>query len=230
MKIVKKIIIGLITIILSLILIYNIYNFVNLKILKKDLSTLNGYAVLEVISGSMEPTLNIGDYIVINTKIKDVKENDIITFKDINGAFVTHRLVSINDNTIITKGDNNNTVDEEMPASSLIGKYLFKINGLGKLMASLKNPLVSIMIFIIGILICFLISTDKEGNAILDSEEKEFLEYLEEKEGKDKKSSFFDRIKNLFKKKKKVRVRKKKKKRVKKKSPKKMKKKKRKRK
>ena len=38
-----------------------------------------------------------------------------------------------------------------------------------------------IMILIIGVLVCFLVSTDKEGKAILTEDEKEFLEFKEYK-------------------------------------------------
>ena len=52
-----------------------------------------------------------------------------------------------------------------------------------------------IMILIIGILICAFISTDKEGNPILDEEEKEYLEfkeYLKKKKKNEKKDSNLD--------------------------------------
>ena len=185
MKTVKKILITIVTIILILVLVFNIYNFVQIKILKKDLATINGYAILEVVTGSMEPTIKTGDLIVINTKDKNIKEKDIITFYDVNDAFVTHRLIKIDGDMMITKGDNNNTEDEALPIKNIVGKYVFKISGLGILIASLQKPFVSIMIFIIGILVCFLVSTDKNGNPILEEDKKEFQEFLELKNKQD---------------------------------------------
>ncbi len=184
MKVVKKVIIIIMEILLGVLLVFNIYNFVGLKIFKKDLMTINGYALLEVISGSMEPTLKIGDLIIIDTNDKEVKENDIVTFYDVNGSFVTHRIKEIKDKMMITKGDNNNTVDEEMPLKNIVGTYKFKINGLGTLITSLKNPLVSGIIFIIGILICYLISFDKSENI----DDGEYQEFLKEKNSKVKKN------------------------------------------
>ena len=154
MKILKRILLGTVTIILGLLLIFNIYNFINIKILKNDFTSINGYVILEVVSGSMEPTIKVGDLIVINTKDQHYQENDIVTFYDTNGAFVTHRIVSIQDDKMITKGDNNNTSDEATPISNIVGKYVFKIGFIGSLITALKNPVVSIMIFILGILIC----------------------------------------------------------------------------
>ncbi len=192
MKIVKKVIFSLITLILVIVLLFNLYNFISLKILKKDLPTIGGYAILEVATGSMEPTLKIGDLIIINTKEKNYQENDIITFYDVNNSFVTHRLVSLNDDTMITKGDANNTVDESLPSKNIVGKYLFKIGGLGLILKSLRSPFVSGMILIIGILICYFLSLDKDGNLII--EEEDFNEFIENKE--EPKESFIKKITN----------------------------------
>lgn len=178
MKLIKNIFIKLIWLILILLVTFNIYNFVSINVLKKDIASINGYAVLEVVSGSMEPTIKIGDIIVINTKADDYESGDIITFYDVNGSFVTHRLVSIDNGKMITKGDANDSEDEEMNSNSIVGKYVTKINGAGKLMASLKNPFVMLLIMVIGIVLCLLMSTD--DNLIpkdLTDEEKAYLEY-----------------------------------------------------
>lgn len=183
MKLLKKILLTFITVFVVLLVTFNVYNFVSIKLLHKDLALVNGYAVLEVISGSMEPTIKIGDLIVINTNEEKYGLGDIITFRDINGSFVTHRIINIEDNVMVTQGDANDSPDEEMSVSSIVGKYEMRIPGAGKLMTSLKNPLVMILILAIGIIICFLASTDDELNPVdLTEEEKEFLEYKKNKE------------------------------------------------
>lgn len=184
MKIFKKIITIIISIILLLILSFNIFNFISIKLLGNELPTINGYGVLEVISGSMEPKISIGDMVIIDTKIKDYKVKDIVTFKDINGSFVTHRIVEIKDDEIITRGDANNTIDDAIKKEQIVGRYVYKINGLGALIKSLRSPLTLIMIMIIGIITCVLVSTDSKGNIILTKEEKEYLEFLESKKNK----------------------------------------------
>lgn len=183
MKLLKKILLTFITVFVVLLVTFNVYNFVSIKLLHKDLALVNGYAVLEVISGSMEPTIKIGDLIVINTNEEKYGLGDIITFRDINGSFVTHRIINIEDNVMVTQGDANDSPDEEMSVSSIVGKYEMRIPGAGKLMTSLKNPLVMVLILAIGIIICFLASTDDELNPVdLTEEEKEFLEYKKNKE------------------------------------------------
>lgn len=184
MEKIKKIIFGILSTLLVIILVFNVYNFICIKVLGHDLATINGYAMLEVVSGSMEPTIHKGDMIIIDTKARYYTDKDIITFYDKEGSFVTHRILSIDlDNgTMVTKGDNNNTKDASSSLTNVVGKYVTKLTGIGILLASFKNPFTMVMIFIIGLLACVLLSTDKDGNPILDSDELEFKKFLEEKE------------------------------------------------
>lgn len=185
MKRVKKIIFVILSILLGLILIFNVYNFILIKVLHKDLASINGYALLEVVSGSMEPTIHKGDMIIINTKENDYKENDIITFRGSEGEFITHRILKIDEDFLVTKGDNNNSEDNPIKSSAIVGKYVTKIKGAGTILTSFKNPFTLVMIFVIGLLACFLLSTDTDGNPLLDKDEKEFQEFLKEKNKKD---------------------------------------------
>lgn len=202
MKVVKSILVKLIYAILIILASYNIYNYVCINVLKQDLPTINGYGTLEVISGSMEPTIKVGDLIIVNTKYDELKENDIITFYDEKGSFVTHRIIEIKDGEYITKGDNNNSEDQgTINKDDIVAKYVTRLNGMGKLMAAFKNPITMIMILVIGILVCVLVSTDKEGNPIITEEEKEYEEFLKYKENseKEKKSTKTKEVKNTTK-------------------------------
>ncbi len=196
MKIFKKTIFTIFTVFIVLLLAYNIYNFVCIRILKKDISTVGGYGMLEVVSGSMEPTIKVGDIIVIDVEDKDYKIGDIITFSKDN-SFVTHRIISLDGDYLTTKGDNiNNTEDDPISLNQILGIYKFKIRGGGKFLSAIKNPFTMIMIFIIGILVCVFVSTDKDGKAIVESEEKEYQEFQKylksKKKARKKKSSKLD--------------------------------------
>lgn len=187
MKIIKKILVAIISILMILIMAFNIYRFVCINILKKDMATINGYVALEVISGSMEPTINIGDIIIVDTKIKKFKKDDIISFYDKDGSFITHRIVSINGKKFITKGDNNNTEDEAIDISKVIGKFVFKIDNGKKFLSLLKNPLIIILVLVNGVLFCIFVSIDRNGNVVLDEEEKEYVEFKKYLNKKNKK-------------------------------------------
>lgn len=179
MKIIKRLFLTIVVLLLVGLLLFNVYNFINIKVLKKDLTSVFGYSLLEVVSGSMEPTIHVGDLILIDTKDSVYHVNDIVTFKDVNGDFVTHRILHIEEGEMITKGDNNNTEDSAMSTKDIVGKYLFRIPNAGKVMASFKTPFVMGMVLVIGVLICFLVSTDKNGNPILTENEKELKEFQE---------------------------------------------------
>lgn len=185
MKLLKKIVTTIISIFLILLVTFNIYNFVSINLLHKDMAKVAGYALLEVVSGSMEPTIMVGDLIIIDTNCKEYKDNDIITFRDINDAFVTHRIISIDHdkNTMITQGDANDSKDEAMSTNAIVGKYVIKIPAMGKVMGALKNPLVMVLILVIGIIVCALVSTDDNLNPKdLKIEDEEFLEFKRQKE------------------------------------------------
>ncbi len=173
MKVVKRVLVTFITTLLVVLLIINVYSFISIKLMKKDLATVFGYSALEVVSGSMEPTIHIGDLIFIDTKSNDFSVNDIVTFYDQQGNFVTHRIVSIQDDKVVTKGDNNNSIDERFSVDKIVGKCVYIFNNGGKIISAFRSPLAIGMIFVTGVLACIYLSLDKNGKPILTKEERE---------------------------------------------------------
>lgn len=126
LNIIEKIIINLIIIVLSVIAIIVIWGFVQLNVQKKEYLNIFGYSVFSTETGSMSPTIEKGDIVII--KIGDeIREKDIITYKKEN-VFITHRIEQINGDSIIAKGDNNNTEDEPIKKEEIVGKAVFIIN------------------------------------------------------------------------------------------------------
>lgn len=99
---------------------------ITLKFFSKDTNIKPfGIQILKVQSNSMNPEFRKEDIIVIK-KEKEYEVGDIITFKTKDGNLITHRIIEKNENEFITKGDNNNTKDEEKITSSCIqGKVIF---------------------------------------------------------------------------------------------------------
>ena len=108
-----------------------------------------------VISGSMEPAIKTGSLILINEKDKDISKGDIIAFKT-GGASVAHRVVQIEQDGYVTKGDSNRTVDASLVAADKVeGTVFFKIPLAGyavKWMSSTPG-----IIMLIGIAIVLLV-------------------------------------------------------------------------
>ena len=89
-----------------------------------------GRSILRVVTGSMEPSIYTGEYIIVEkTDVNALSEGDIISFyseqSDIRGLLVTHRVVGRNeDGSYITKGDANPAEDSvSVKPGSIIGKY-----------------------------------------------------------------------------------------------------------
>ena len=126
LNILEKTLVNLIIIILSIIAIIVICGFVQLNVQKKEYLNIFGYSIFSTETGSMSPTMEKGDIVII--KIGDeIREKDIITYKKEN-VFITHRIEQINEDSIIAKGDNNNTEDEPIKKDEVIGKVVFIIN------------------------------------------------------------------------------------------------------
>ena len=148
----KKILYNILVIIAFGIIIINVMSAKNKSIF--------GFRIYRVASGSMNPYLQIGDFIVIK-KQKEYDTGDIVTYNVNNEYVVTHRIVLINGNEIYTKGDANNTNDNSINEQQIIGKMIFKIRGLNYIRYLLTKPLIWILILIIGILIIILFSSNK---------------------------------------------------------------------
>lgn len=123
-----------------------IYSFISTQILKKDYTNIFGYTYYSVATGSMKPAISPNDLIFVKIT-KNVSKGDIITFKD-SASIVTHRLIDINNNKYITKGDANNTSDTGINKSDIIGKVVYIITP-----DVIFKGIVVILIFIIFIVI-----------------------------------------------------------------------------
>lgn len=156
-----KILLSIILIIFIVTISLNI--FYSKIILKEELIKIFGKSFLIVTSGSMEPEINCGELIVI-TEDKNYKKNDIVTYKDIDNSFVTHRIVSETVNGFILKGDANNINDEEVLISNIKGKVIYHSKLLGFFIMYILKPLVIIYIILFIVINMFFHFKSKEVN------------------------------------------------------------------
>jgi len=113
----------------------------------------NNYKVLLVQSGSMAPSINTGDLIIIKPVLL-YQKGDIVTFLSKNGFNITHRIVEIKDNKITTKGDANSINDQESTdQTQVLGKVFYIIPYLGYLIIFIKTTVGLITLIIIPSLI-----------------------------------------------------------------------------
>lgn len=177
MKVIKKIIKYLSYSILSILVLFSLYTLVMTKILHKSYVNVFGYTYFVVASGSMSGTIEVNDIVIV--KVHDsYGPQDIITYND-DGAFITHRVIKIEGEKIITRGDVNNTNDEPIDKDSVIGRVVFVV----AIASVLKVLAVLLFIFIIYVIVNFdkifkkYISHTRERNK--KEEDKPPLEYTQ---------------------------------------------------
>src|SRR5574344_199645 len=93
---------------------------------------IGNYKIISVASNSMLPTLKRGDA-VIYKKIDDINNiniNDILVYS-YDGKNIIHRIISIDNNIIYTKGDNNNDMDKPVLNSQIVGVVKMHIPYIG---------------------------------------------------------------------------------------------------
>jgi len=119
MKIVKQIIFWIFYLAVLLGLIYGIPKGLA-YVLKTD------HPMASITSGSMWPSLKRGDLILIKgvEGRDEVKVGDIVVYTNPKG-FTIHRIVEINGNSLVTKGDANNVKDTPITFDEIIGKPLY---------------------------------------------------------------------------------------------------------
>ena len=145
--------------IVSYIVITIVFIFMLISILSNI--GLFGYKFYNILTGSMSPTINPGSLIIVK-EIDDneVKEGDIITFKGTTTSnLTTHRVVEVieknNNIKFQTKGDANDVLDPMLvDGNLLVGKVVFNIPYMGKVMSFINQYRVIIVILIIAYL-CF---------------------------------------------------------------------------
>lgn len=168
MKYIKRIMDVLIVITL-VILILVVYGYVEKYIFKKNYINYFGYTIFEVASGSMAPSINVGDIVVVKLT-KDINNNDIITYKE-NDYFITHRVIKIEDGKIVAKGDYNDSIDKDVNLNDVLGKVIKVIPGVGIWKSVLKSPkvIVSLSItFILFALYFYLLERKKYEKEVKD--------------------------------------------------------------
>ncbi|NLT40851.1 MAG: signal peptidase I [Clostridiales bacterium] len=111
-------------------------------------TTVGGFRMLKVISGSMEPTIHTGAVIIIKEiEPTQLQTGDIVTFRsaEYDSQLVTHRIVKIESSPggglmFTTRGDANDADDTApLPASQIKGTVVFSIPLLGYAMDFIQS-------------------------------------------------------------------------------------------
>lgn len=114
---------------------------------------VSGVHYVSVLSNSMSPSFNAGDVLVV-APTNVIQEEDVISFWS-GGSLVTHRVLEVNGQSFITKGDANEDADlGEVSRSEILGKVVFNIPFMG-VFTSFVRTIYGFILFILlpGLLI-----------------------------------------------------------------------------
>ena len=126
-----------------------------------------------VVTGSMEPALPVNSYIIVKSE-KEYRVDDIVAFES-GKDVVVHRIVKINGDEIITKGDANNIEDPPITLDKIKGKVIFHVPYLGYAFSIFKTPFGGMILVFAAF--AFLVFSGKD-----DDEEAENKKETEEDE------------------------------------------------
>ena len=97
-----------------------------------------GYGMAVVLSGSMEPALSVNDLIVAK-ETEEYAVGDMVVFQD-GDSVVVHRVVTLDEETVQTRGDANNVADAPISRELVKGKVIAYIPAAGHVVNFLRTP------------------------------------------------------------------------------------------
>lgn len=109
-----------------------------------------GFGASVVLSGSMEPALSVGDLLIIRQQ-NNYEAGDIVVYQ--SGSMpVVHRIMETDGETVITRGDANNTDDNPFPAAAIKGEVIAAIPMAGHVVWALKSPAATVAVLAAAVL------------------------------------------------------------------------------
>jgi len=104
-----------------------------------------------VLSGSMEPELKVNDVIVV-CETEDYAIGDVVVFQQSHDLIV-HRIVDIDGDNIVTKGDANPSADAPITKVTIKGKVKGHIPFIGVIVNLLKTPACVVIVVVLAVLL-----------------------------------------------------------------------------
>lgn len=145
--------------IIRIILLVVIAALVGVSIYSLNAAALNGnqlpmpfgFGLTVVLSGSMEPTISIGDMLVVLPS-EQYEVGDVVVYQT-QGMSVVHRIISIEGDEIITRGDANTGDDDPIHEKSIKGEVVATIPLVGYLVCFIKTPIGTLILLGLAILL-----------------------------------------------------------------------------
>ena len=173
-------------VVVGLILGLNVYHWNASKLVGDAMPMPLGVGFSVVLSGSMEPTLKVNDLVVIKAaETYDV--GDVVVFQS-GKELIIHRIVQIDETSVLTQGDANNVVDAPIDISMIKGRLVFHIPAVGAIVRIIKTLPGTVVLLAIALVLLEL-SWKKEKNKDIEDIEaiKNEIRLLREEQMKEEK-------------------------------------------
>ncbi len=146
---------------------------------KGKVAKIMGRSLLHIVTGSMEPTISVDDYVVVKkVNANTLKVGDIIAYysedPEIEGRIVIHRIVEITEKgRYRTKGDANQVPDDFLVSyDQIIGKYVRR-SGIFNWISTFGNPKkLLLVVVVIPLFLMAVFETKNLAGAVKDSVKK----------------------------------------------------------
>lgn len=155
--------------VISMIIGLKLYSWNTKNLLRNKMPMPFGYGFSVVLSGSMEPELKVNDLVIIK-KQKSYQSDDIIVYQD-DDLLVIHRIIEINGETAITKGDANEVNDPEISTTQIKGKMVMHIPFIGCIVQFIKSTIGTVLV-LLGAVILFELPYVREKRKTISEQER----------------------------------------------------------
>ena len=109
-----------------------------------------GYGGAVVLSGSMEPAIMVDELIIV--KAEDSYEvGDVVVYQS-GSMMVVHRIMDMDGERVITRGDANNMDDSPVELTQIKGKVIYHIPKVGGVVRILKTPVATLILIVAAVL------------------------------------------------------------------------------
>jgi len=129
-----------------------------------------------VMSGSMEPTLSVNDWVCIRES-EEYFVGDVVVYQS-GRDLVIHEIIDINDGVVTTKGQANNTADEPIDIQYVKGRMIFAIPYIGIVVNFIKSLPGTIILLTLAIILVEL--SWKKEKSVKDDEIDEIKAQIRE--------------------------------------------------
>lgn len=141
---VKTIVRTTVLVLISIAIGINVYVFNASRVAGNAVPMPFGIGATVVLSGSMEPELSTGDLLIIAER-DSYDVDDVVVFQDGRMA-VVHRIVSIDGDSVVTRGDANNVDDAPISREQIKGIVVLAIPYAGFVVNMIKTPIGTIVL------------------------------------------------------------------------------------